>query len=244
MYRYKIVFSYDGTLFSGYAKQSNLRTIQGEVERVLQIVFREEILIYASGRTDKKVHALNQVADFLLSKKINNIDFILYRINKNLPKDIYVKSLKRVKLSFSSRLDAKEKIYQYRLNIKEYDPLMRNYEAFDLNVKDIDYFIELSKIFIGTHCFKNFTSKKEDDRDFIRTIFDISIKLKKNVLFITFKGNGFMRYEVRKIVQTLIEGSKRKISKERIIELLNSPNREIINVTADPSGLYLVKVRY
>ena len=52
-YRYKIVFSYDGSLLFGYAKQIDKRTIQGEIEKVLSTIFCSNITIYASGRTDK-----------------------------------------------------------------------------------------------------------------------------------------------------------------------------------------------
>ena len=60
--RYLITFSYDGTNFNGYQKQPNLRTIQGELESALKFISGgNDITVNSSGRTDKGVHALNQV---------------------------------------------------------------------------------------------------------------------------------------------------------------------------------------
>ena len=244
MYRYKIIFSYDGTLFYGYSKQISLRTVQEVVEKSLSTILNEDIKIYASGRTDKGVHALNQVADFTISKKIENKEKFLYQFNKILPDDIYCKNIVKTKLDFSSRFNAKKKIYVYRINLKEYNPLMRNYEYFDNNITDLEMMKEVSKLFIGTHDFKNFTSKKEDDNNFIRTIYSIDFKLNKGILNIEFTGDGFMRYEVRKIVGTLLEVGKKHIDIRKVKDILYSNNRSIINYTASASGLYLKKVVY
>ena len=204
-YRYKIVFSYDGSLFFGYAKQIDKRTIQGEIEKVLSTIFCSNITIYASGRTDKGVHAYAQVADFVLDKKIKNIDKTLSSINKLLPGDIYVKELRKVNNNFSSRFNAKSKEYEYIINYKNYNPLKRNYELFDNKIINIDNIKSMSKLFIG---------------------------------------DGFMRYEIRKIVGTLIECGKNRLSENEILYYLNNEKRIIINYTAIPNGLYLKKVRY
>ena len=91
--KYKIVFSYDGSAFLGYAKQPNLKTIQGELEKNLSLILNENIVLSASGRTDKGVHALNQVASFSTTKKIENQDKFLHSVNKLLNEEIYVKKI-------------------------------------------------------------------------------------------------------------------------------------------------------
>lgn len=244
MNRYKIIFSYDGSGFYGYSKQIDKRTIQEEVEKSLSKILNEDIKIYASGRTDRGVHALNQVADFVVDRKIEDLNKFLYQINKVIPDDIYIKKINKVNINFSSRFSSKTKIYEYRINLKEYNPLMRNYEYFNSSIVNIDAMKVASKLFIGTKCFKDFTSKKEDENNFIRTIYSIDFKLKKDILLIEFKGDGFMRYEVRKIVGTLIEIGKNKIDTKFIENHLNSINRDIVNYTAFSGGLYLKKVRY
>ena len=247
-YNYKIIFSYDGTSFFGYQKQKNERSVQEEIEKILNIIItsQKETKIYSSGRTDKGVHALNQVANFFTNKKIDDLSLFKYKMNKLLPSDIYIKKISKVPLSFSSRFSSLKKEYYYLINIKEYDPLKRNYELFYKNNIDIRKLIDISKEFIGKHNFINFTSKKEDEENFIRTIFDIKIsKISNKYIKITFMGDGFMRYEIRKIIGTFLAYNENKISKEEIKNYLtNIKERKIINYQVEAKGLYLCKVFY
>lgn len=240
---YKIIFSYDGTLFNGYAKQTNKRTIQDEIEKALETMFQEKIILRASGRTDSGVHALNQVADFSSNKKIPVLKKFVSSLNKLLPLDIYIKEIEEVDENFSSRFCAKEKIYLYKINYFEYDPLNRNYEVFMKNI-DINLFIEASKHFIGKHNFQNFTSKISDDWGFIRTIYDINVRDDGTHLLVEIRGDGFMKYEVRKIVGTLLQISRHRLPIEYIDINLSSKKRDIVNFTAHSEGLYLKEVKY
>ncbi|HKL73239.1 MAG TPA: tRNA pseudouridine(38-40) synthase TruA [Candidatus Onthovivens sp.] len=239
---YKVILSYDGSNFYGYAKQVNKRTIEEEIEKVLEIILSEKTRVFASGRTDKGVHANNQVINFLTIKSLD-IDKFLISSNKLLPPDIHFKSVKKVSTNFNARFSAKEKEYYYQINLKEYNPLQRNNEVFipKLNVTKMK---EGATYFIGEKDFKNFTSKKEDEGNFIRTIYDIKFKENKDHLIIYFRGNGFMKYEIRKIVGLLIEVGKEKINVNEISTLFETTTREIIVYQAKPNGLYLNKVKY
>ncbi len=243
--KYKIVFSYDGLAFYGYAKQPNLKTIQGTLESNLSLVLNENIVLSASGRTDKGVHALNQVASFVVSREISNLDKFLYSMNKLLNEEIYIKEIKKVKDSFDARFSAKKKSYLYLINVGEFNPLKRNYELFLNNSKnDFEKFKEASKLFIGTHNFQNYCSKEEDEENFVRTIFKINIKKKKDLIEVRLIANGFMRYQVRKIVGTMIAYSLNKITYQKMEDYLNKKERDIVPFTSEPHALYLEKVYY
>lgn len=241
--KYKIIFSYDGSKYLGYAIQKNTHdTIQEKVENCLSIILNNKTKIYASGRTDKGVHALNQVACFETENKIDKYKF-LNSINKLLPNDIYVKNITKVSNDFDARISAISKTYLYVINYKEYDPINRNYEVF---IKDIDFDLlkKSSLIFIGKHNFQNYTSKPTDENNFERIIYSIKFKKVKNKILIEFNGSGFMRYMVRKIVGTMIEISKDKFSIDDALNYLNKKERDIISYTAIPKGLYLKEVKY
>lgn len=240
--RYKIDFSYDGSVFNGYAKQPGEYTIQGNLEEKISLILQENVTIFAAGRTDKGVHALNQVAHFDTLKEID-VEKFKNSLNKLVDDAIYIKSVILVSDAFHSRFSAKAKIYKYLINYKEYDPLKRNYESFVPNVN----FMKLSLIkdvFKGQHSFMNFCSKPLDEDNFIREIYEIDVARADGRIEITFKGNGFMRYEVRKIVGTMIAYSKDQITRDEIIDLLVSTDRKIVNFTAESKGLYLVDVIY
>ena len=244
--KYKIVFSYDGSAFLGYAKQPNLKTIQGELEKNLSLILNENIILSASGRTDKGVHALNQVASFFTTKKINDKDKFLHSINKLLNEEIYVKKIVKVSDDFDARFSARKKEYHYLINLGEFEPTLRKYQLTisDKNF-DINKFIEGSNLFLGKHNFINFCSKDEDKDGFIRTIYDFKVIKKRQKLLIKISGDGFMRYEVRKIIGTLIYYSLNKITLDKIEYYLNeTKKRDIVPFTASPIGLYLFKVYY
>ena len=242
--KYKIIFSYDGSKYFGYAIQENeKKTIQEVVEKCISTILNSETKIYASGRTDKGVHALNQVATFDYEKKLNLSKF-KNSLNKMLPNDIFIKKIAKVDDEFNARFSCKSKTYLYIINSSDYDPFLRNFE-YTIKGLDIKLMRQCARLFIGEHCFQNFTSKKEDQDNFVRTIYKISFKTTKdNHILVEFKGNGFMKYMVRKLMGAIIEVGREHISLEFVKNLLDSPKRDIITYTAPPHALFLKKVEY
>ena len=166
--KYKLNFSYDGTNYFGYAKQVDKITLQEEVETKLSKILNSKIKIYASGRTDKKVHAIEQVADFTIDKDID-CNKLKIQLNKILNDDIHINNIEKVSEEFSSRFSAKKKTYIYIINHAEPTPFLRNYEFFENRI-DLNKIKECLSLFKGKHNFQNFTSKKSDEDNFIRTI--------------------------------------------------------------------------
>lgn len=103
--KYAIKFAYDGRDFSGFQRQPDDRTVQGEIEKVLSIIFQEEVALHASGRTDTGVHALNQVATFCPAIFIKEED-LTRALRRMLPRDIKLVQLCRCSEDFHPRFDA------------------------------------------------------------------------------------------------------------------------------------------
>lgn len=247
MQRYFITFSYDGTAFNGYQKQPRERTIQGEIEKALkEINDGKKVEIHASGRTDGKVHAMNQKAHFDLETKILP-DKLKKGLNSLLPEDIYIKNIEEVSDNFHARYNAKGKEYIYIINMGEYNPLERNY-VFQYNKRlDVVEIERAMKYLEGTHNFKSFTKADEEKDDYVRTLSQTNVirDLKDvNRITLVFVGTGFLRYMVRNMVGTLIEVGEGKRKSEEIINILNSQNRSSAGKTANPEGLYLKNVFY
>ena len=242
--RYKITFSYDGTNFNGYQVQPNLRTVQGELERAVSYLNKQTpTQVVASGRTDKGVHALGQVAHFDLN--INNMLYKIKRgLNSNLPEDIHIIDVEEVNDNFHARFSVKKKEYVYKINLGEYNPIDRNY-IYQYNTElDIDSMNQAIKLFLGTHDFTSFVPTEDLKDDPIRTVYKAEIKRNKDILEISFQADGFMKYQVRNMVGLLIsigEGKKKINDVEKII---NNKNRSQKYKTASPVGLYLKKVWY
>ena len=242
--RYKITFSYDGTNFNGYQIQPKLRTVQEELEKAVSYLNKQKYTqVVSSGRTDKGVHALNQVAHFDLEIK-NTIDKIKRGLNSNLPEDIHIIKVEKVKDDFHARYNSKKKEYIYKINLGEYRPVDRNY-IYQYNKElDIDAMKEAIKYFEGEHDFTSFVSSEDIREDKVRTIYKTDIKIKKDILEISFIGNGFMKYQVRNMVGLLISIGEHKKDKKDVVKVLNNKNRSQKFKTAPSCGLYLNKVWY
>ena len=126
----------------------------------------------------------------------------------------------------------------------EYDPFNKDYMYQFQRALDEDKIKEASKLFIGEHCFQNFTSKDEDQDEFVRTIYSIDLSMKVDILKITFRGNGFMRYMIRMIVGTFIEVGLGRLDIAKVKEYLEQKERKVISYKAPANGLYLSKVIY
>lgn len=242
--RYKIIFSYDGTKFNGYQKQKGLRTIQGEMEKALKSINNNKFVKFSSsGRTDAFVHANNQVghADIF----VNITEYKLKRaLNSLLPDDIYVKETKKVNEDFHSRYNVKSKEYVYKINLGLYNVIYRNY-MYQYNKKlNIKNMKKASKYLLGTHDFSSFSSNEDKKENQVRTIYKIVFYKKNDILYIRFIGNGFLKYMVRIMVDTLIKVGEGKLDYKEVKNILNEKNRKKAPYTAPAEGLYLDKVNY
>ncbi|MDD6466959.1 MAG: tRNA pseudouridine(38-40) synthase TruA [Erysipelotrichaceae bacterium] len=242
--RYKVVLAYDGTNYCGWQVQPNGISIQHVVEDVISSIQKVETHIEASGRTDAKVHAKGQVFHF--DGHVNmTCEQWLKAMNAKLPEDMLVKEVTEVEDSFHSRFDAKWKNYDYYINLGEYDPFERNHVLQLCRPLDLDKMRECAKCFIGSHDFTAFNANSLQERpNQVRNIYDLWIEERGQIIVLHFYGEGFLRYMVRMITQTLIEVGKGRLSIEKVQELLQQAKKHSAPYNASAVGLYLVKVGY
>ena len=242
--RYRIDFFYDGTNFNGYQLQPNLRTVQNELEKAVSYLNKQTYTsVQSSGRTDKGVHALNQVAHFDLS--INTtLDKIKRGLNSNLPEDIHIIKVTKVSDKFHARFSAKKKEYVYKINVGEYSPIDRNYIYQYNKPLDIEKMKQAIKCFEGTHDFTSFISSEDIRENKVRTIIKTNVKEKNSIIEISFQGDGFMKYQVRNMVGLLIYIGSGKKEVADINKILDAKDRTKSVKTAPAQGLYLKKVWY
>ncbi len=241
--RYLAIVSYEGTNYVGWQIQPNGLSVEEAIEKVLSKILNTPTKIYGSGRTDAGVHAIGQTFHFD-SKEIADLGKFMYSMNKMLPNDIKISSLSKVNDDFHARFSAKSKTYVYKLNTGKFDVFEKEHVYQLLQKLDVNKMIEASKLLVGEHNFMNFTSKEEDESNFIRNIYSIDIKLDKDIITFSLTGNGFMRYMVRMIVGSLVEVGLNRMSIDDIKNLLSIGVRKQTQYKIDACGLYLVKVNY
>lgn len=240
----KLVMEYDGNAYAGFQSQKDVLGIQEVIERAIGKVTGEQIKLIASGRTDKGVHALAQVANFFTKSTICGERFI-FPINRNLPADIKIIHSEEVALNFHSRFDAKGKRYRYRIyNSRIPRPMYRNFSYHIIKKLDIQKMKAVLPYFVGTHDFKSFMGPKTRVKDTIRTIYKIELVKEGDFIEIIIEGNNFLRHMIRIIVGTIIYVGIGRIKVEDIPEIISSKNRRLAGITAGPEGLFLEKVYY
>ncbi len=221
-----------------------MQTIQGEIEKALTKINNGNIVeIHASGRTDRGVHALFQRAHFDLDMNIEP-EKLRFAINGSISKDIYIKMIEEVSSEFHARYNVKSKEYVYKINMGEYNPLERN-TVFQYNKRlDIMEIERALRFFEGKHDFSAFASQEELKEDCVRKLILTHLVRRDDKIMLVFLGTGFLKYQVRNMVGTLIEIGEGKRKSEDIIDILRSKDRKKAGKKAKPEGLYLSNVTY
>ncbi len=246
MNKYKCIVAYDGFDYYGYQKQHHEpRTIQNEIEMVLSKICKEKITIFASGRTDRKVHALGQVFHFETNQNIPT-DALLKAMNSGLNQAIRILKITRASKNFHARYSVKKKQYLYQIkNAQDLSPFEARYFALVKENLDFDLLHQAAQLFIGTHDFRNFTLNKPSEvLSFEKTIYQIQIHQRKNEIRILFEGSGFLRAMIRMMVGAMLAIASQKKEMQYLIDLLNLKSQEKCSYKAKPEGLYLKKVIY
>ncbi|MCR0206290.1 tRNA pseudouridine(38-40) synthase TruA [[Clostridium] innocuum] len=244
MPRYKVILSYDGSAYGGWQRQTNTHSIQQEVEAAIEKVEGRFVSITASGRTDAHVHALGQVFHFDSVKHLEPENW-KRALNSLLPHDIRIQEVCLVDDAFHARFHAISKRYDYLITTEVQNPFYYNYMGKDRTRLDVERMRKCACIFLGTHDFTSFTSSKVDPRKSkIKTITRLDVVQEEHVVRMIFEGNGFLRYMVRMIAQTLIEAGKHRLSVAAVKEMLYGKDKHLCRYKAQAEGLYLVEVRY
>ena len=241
---YKIIVEYDGTKYNGWQKQGNTKnTLQEKFENVLSLMCGKKTEIFASGRTDRGVHAKGQVANFKCDVNMTSDDVLTY-LNCYLPEDVRVTDIEEVDERFHSRLNAKSKTYEYSIATKKPDVFIRKYIFFPEEAPDMRKMKTAAEKLLGTHDFHGFSSVGKTKKSTVRTVNSIDITETDGIIRITVNGNGFLYNMVRIIVGTLYEIGIGKKDEGVIDEILETKSREKAGSTMPPEGLCLKEVFY
>ncbi|MGT2935162.1 tRNA pseudouridine(38-40) synthase TruA [Streptococcus castoreus] len=247
MTRYKAIISYDGTLFSGFQRQSHARTVQEEIEKTLQrLSSGQKIQIHGAGRTDAGVHAYGQVIHFDLPQE-RDLEKLRFAMDTQTPDDIAVVQLAIVSEDFHCRYQKHSKTYEFLVDTgRSKNPMMRHYATHYPYLLDVQKMQDAVRDLIGTHDFTGFTAAGTSVKNKVRTITEATLirDEKTGFLIFTFSGNGFLYKQVRNMVGTLLKIGNGRMPVDQIKLILASKNRQLAGPTPAGNGLYLKEIRY
>ena len=243
---YLIEIEYDGSNFVGWQYQKNGISVQETIENALNNYLKDEIRVIGSGRTDKGVHALGQCANFLSQKKIQKKKNFLNSINYFLkPHLISIINIKKKKLNFNSRFDAKERIYEYKILNRHSETVLNKNKVWFIRKKiDFNELKKGAKILEGTHDFSTFRASSCSAKSPIKKMNKVLVKKNGDIINITFKSKSYLQNQVRSMVGCLIYLSTKNWDLKKFKSILNQRNRKLCAPPAPAHGLYLKKVNF
>jgi len=229
----KLVYSYDGSKFSGSQSQPHGRGVEDVLRAALGRVGIFAPLI-SSSRTDKGVHALRQVScvECTVHWELPRLKEL---INRHCAPYIFVQHISQVPRDFHPRYDAVARCYRYVLNHGRPSPFLSDFCVFYPRV-DLAALNAALANFIGEHDFSEFMKSGSDIKSPVRELYIARAYSFRNLTLINFKANGFLRAQVRLMVANALKSvqSGRKISFSRALSRIPFP----------PNGLYLSGVSY
>lgn len=248
MANFCLIIQYDGTRYNGWQRQGNTpNTIQEKLENILEHLYGEPVELHGSGRTDAGVHALRQVANYRIPRMISrySCNEIQDYFNDYLPQDIRVLAVEKAPERFHARLNAESKVYEYRLDIGRVSNIFERRYLYRIDEPlNLRRMREAADLLVGTHDFKSFCANKHMKKSTVRTIYEITFEEENGILYIRYRGDGFLYNMVRILTGTLIEIGLGERMPSQIPAAFEGLDRSLAGFTAPAQGLFLVDVYY
>jgi len=239
--RVKAVITYDGSHYLGFQKQASTnKTITYAIEEALHSL-QIQTPIVGSGRTDAGVHASGQVIHFDLPSYWTDLKKLKLNLNRKLH-DISIKHITKVSDNFHARFSAKKRLYRYVFKTTKPSVFEQQYISYYSSF-DASKLTEALKYFEGEHDFEYFKKTGSQTYTSIRKIYMTHYKAYHGYHFIYFQANGFLRSQVRMMVDAAMQSAYGTLSLKQLQEQIDLQKRYTTNI-APPEGLYLAKILY
>lgn len=246
MPRFKLTIEFAGTRYSGWQRQTNARTVQGELERAI-VAGLGEVLVdsQGSGRTDAGVHALAQVAHVDLVRAPAP-EQLRRRINDALPADIHVLDVAPVPRRFHARHGAVRRSYVYQVSRRR-SAFAKPYVWWVKDGIDLARMQSAAAAFVGRHDFRAFADDDPDEKSTIVVLDEVTVAAAGALVLVRVAGSHFLWKMVRRMVGVLVAVGIGELPPSCVAAWLADPRRaggEPARLTAPAAGLFLERVFY
>jgi tRNA pseudouridine38-40 synthase len=241
----KLTIEYDGTGFTGWARQPGKRTVQEELERALRTILGdsgqdgEPLRLTVAGRTDRGVHAWGQVASYCHEA----VDPL--RLNGLLDDDVAVLAAEPAPAQFDARSDATSRTYCYRVLARRARSAFERGRAFWWPGElDSEALSRCASELLGSHDFTAFTPTETEHSRFRCQVLAADWRSEGDVLEFWIEADMFLRHMNRALVGTMLEVASGRRTLEDFSGLLDGGERAQAGRTAPAHGLALACVSY
>jgi tRNA pseudouridine38-40 synthase len=238
-----MTLEYAGTRYSGWQKQTNARTVQGELERAIADATNgRPFECQGSGRTDAGVHALMQVAHLELTPT-TPLDTLRRNINDALPPDIHVLAIGKAPARFHARHAAVGRSYLYQVSRRR-TAFAKPFVWWVKDPLDESRIADAAARFVGMHDFRAFSDDDPDDKATRVLVEDVAVGEDGDLVLLRVLGSHFLWKMVRRMVGVLVEIGRGGLAPAAVTDLLRSDSPLPARLTAPASGLFLERVFY
>lgn len=245
--RIRIDLAYDGTGYHGFARQPDVRTVQGDLEAALTRYFGAPVDTTVAGRTDAGVHALSQTvhAD-VTGPRAATLDERRLRgaLDKLCGPELTVWSVRRVDARFDARFGATRRRYRYRLcDGPAMDPLWR-WTTWHVGQPSLDATAMHAggRHLLGEHDFTSFC--RRSGQHLRRRIDVLVVSRDGDLVLVDVAGPAFCHQMVRSVVGCLLPVGRGSRAPDDVAAILAARDRSAVGQVAPPHGLTLVGVDY
>lgn len=245
-WRVKLTLHYDGAGFHGWQVQPEQRTVQREVEAVLEQLTGSAVRLIAAGRTDTGVHATGQVASGLVPARWTPAG-LRRAMNALLPPDIWISAAVAVPLEFHARYDATARSYVYRLGTEDVarSPFHRRWCWPVGRALAPNSLARAAACWTGEHSFGAFAKAGQPERGERCTVYQAAWREWPGVGYVfRVTANRFLHHMVRYMVGTMVDVAAGVRPIDDIAGLLGGAAGLRTSVPAPPRGLFLSRVHY
>ncbi|HRO46402.1 tRNA pseudouridine(38-40) synthase TruA [Agriterribacter sp.] len=241
MQRYFIEVAYKGAGYAGFQIQENAVTIQSEIRQAMAVLFRQDILLTGSSRTDAGVNALQNFFHFNFDRPIP--ERYIYNLNAILPAAIVIKRIIPVHAHAHCRFDAISREYSYHV-YKNKNPFLYNQAYYFPYTIDFDLLQQAASAIMEHTDFTSFSKRNTQVKNFICRITESRWSREADHMIYHVKANRFLRGMVRGLVGTMLQAGRGKISIESFHTIIAGRDCTKVNFAVPGHGLFLEKVNY
>ncbi|MDH5297403.1 MAG: tRNA pseudouridine(38-40) synthase TruA [Desulfobulbaceae bacterium] len=241
--RFKLVIEYDGTNFSGWQKQNDARTIQGDLLKAAARVFGDTAIdIQGCGRTDAGVHGLRYVAHLDVATELAPAA-IRELYDEELPKDIAVIEVASASSRFHARHHCHARCYLYQVGRRK-SAFGKRYVWWVRDDLDLAAMREAASLMVGMHDFASFAEKQELKKSTKVLVHAVELREEEGLLLFRVVGSHFLWRMVRRMVGVLVEVGRHGLSVEEVGAMLAGQSEVPVRHTAPSGGLFFERAFY
>ena len=249
--RYFITLSYDGTRYHGWQVQPNGISVQGELQRALSLILREDIQVTGAGRTDTGVHARMMVAHFDLNSQISNLNSqfsilsqLAYKLNRLLPSDIAIQKIEPVSDDLHARFSATSRTYRYFIHTCK-SPFLRHYSWQTHYALDFPLMNEAAAMLLEYDDFGAFCKSHADVKTTLCKVTHAQWhQTSDSEWYFEITANRFLRNMVRAVVGTLIDVGRHRLSLDDFRKVIEGKQRTEAGESMPANALFLENITY